>query len=371
MQVNVFAGYTKQITVPGLVLQDSWNVTSSYLAHVQNVKSTVHKKISSLKLNTVYRITYEVFDYVSCSVYLKVGTQEGPVRTAPGIYTEYYTINTDADRTLTFVSDGILKIRGITYEEKQFTTTNIPFTDTTKFENKSWTLSYSFYSNSWISWHSYMPLYYIHNQDNFYSFIGDSRIHKHNIEGVFHKYYGISHPYIIEYVPQASLQTKTWEDLTFLTKARRWDTTKKQYNDERFITFNKILAYTDRGATGEQNMIVKDIMGQPQDWLFHQLTNTAGTVLLTRKERDWNMNELRDYVADPSLPIFSSAWADTQNFYFIDKVLNQSNIDLMKQWDNVEMLRDKFIVIRLKFDSFDNVNLIFNYSIETELTSSR
>lgn len=372
MSLNVFAGYTKQIIVPGSVLTNSWNITSGYLEHQLNVKSSVHKKINALKLNTLYKITYEVFDYVNCSVHLKVGTQEGAVRTANGVYTESFVVSTDADRTLTFISDGRLKIRNISYEEKVFTTTNIPFTDTTKFENKSWTLSYSFYSNSWISWHSYMPLYYIHNQSNFYSFIGNRNIWRHNIEGLFTKYYGVNYPYIIEYVPPTNpLQIKTWEDLTFITKARRWDATEQEYKDERFLTFNKITAYTDRGSTGEVSMVVKDTQANPANWLFHQLVNTPGQVLITRKERNWNINELRDYIIDPALPMFSTAWVKIKNLYFIDKVVNSSNISYTKQWSDVEMLRDRFIVIRLKYDGPEDVNLIFNYSLETESTSNR
>lgn len=371
MTLNVFAGYTKQIVVPGSVLDDSWQVNSSYLSHVLNVKSTVHKKINALKLNTLYRITYEVFDYVNCSVYLKVGTKEGPVRTGNGVFTESYIIETDADRTLTFVSDGILKIRNISYEEKVFTTSNIPFTDTTQFENKSWTLSYSFYSNSWISWHSYMPLYYIHNQENLYSFIGAQVIWKHNIEGLFTKYYNQDYPFVIEYVPPPSIQTQLIEDLTFITKARKWNPTEQEYEDDRFTTFNKMIAYNNRSSTGEVMLVVKDTQANPQNWLFHQITNTPGQVLITEKEGNWNLNDLRDFVSDPSKPLFSKQWSKIKDQYFTDKVVNTSNIDYNKPWSEVESLRDKFVIIRLKLEGIDDVNLIFNYGLTTESTSNR
>ena len=371
MTLNVFAGYNKQIVVPGAVLDDSWNVTGSYLEHTLNVTSTVHKKINALKLNTLYRITYEVFDYINCSVHLKVGTQEGPVRTANGFYTETYVITTDADRTLTFVSDGKLKIRNISYEEKVFTTSVIPFTDKTQFEDKSWTLSYSFYSNSWISWHSYMPLYYIHNQNNLYSFIGNQVIWKHNIEGLFTKFYGVNHPFVIEYVPPPSIQTQIAEDLSFITKARKWNPTEQEYENQRFITFNKMIAYNNRSSTGEVALVVKDTQASPQNWLFHQITNTPGQVLITEKEGNWNMNDLRDFVDDPSKPLFSTSWSKIQNAYFTDKVVNTANINYNKPWSELESLRDKFIIIRLKFDNFDDVNLIFNYGLITESVSNR
>ena len=249
---------------------------------------------------------------------------------------------------------------------------NVPFTDKTKFVNKSWTLSYSFASQSWISYHSYLPLYYIHNQESLYSFIGDSNIWKHNIEGIFNSFYNVQTPYIIEYVKVGpGLNSMITEDLTLITKARRWNITDKTYQDERFITFNKLIAYNDRASTGELNVVVKDTMSNPGDWLFHQLRNTPGQILITRRERDWNLNEIRNYVVDPGLPIFSNAWAKIQDNYYIDKVVNQTNIDHLTQWSNTEMLRDKFIIIRLKFDNFDNVNLIFNFSLETEQISNR
>lgn len=372
MQLNVFAGYEKQIIIPPAALADTWDITAGYLYHKLNVKSTTHKYVPTLKDNTVYKITYEVFDYVSCSVYLKVGTQEGQVRTANGIYTESFLVSSDSDKTLTFVADGVMKIRAISYEEKTITTTNIPFTDPEKFENKSWTLSYSFYSNTWISWHSYMPLYYIHNQSNFYSFIGDAKVWKHNIEGFYQNFYGQRYPFIVEYVPSKTpISTDIWEDLTFITEARRWDNVSQQYRDERFLTFNKLTAYTSRGSTGELAVKVKDTMPQPEDWYFHQLQNVPGEILITRKERDWNLNELRDYTVDPAQPLFTKSWDKLKLVYYADKIVNSANINYLKNWDELEMLRDKFMIVRLKFDNFDDVNLIFNYSLETEQDSNR
>jgi hypothetical protein len=117
--------------------------------------------------------------------------------------------------------------------------------------------------------------------------------------------------------------------------------------------------------------VVKDTQANPQNWLFQQLVNTFGTALITRKERNWNINDIRDYIDDPNKPLFSASWAKLQGAYFTDKVVNTSNINANKPWDQIEMLRDKFIVIRLRFDNFEDVNLIFNYALDTESTSNR
>lgn len=365
--------YTASVDIPttGWSLSSGWSLVSGKLSHSLNVRTITYKNIAALKLNTVYRFTYTVSEYTSGYVYIKVGDKEGIKRTANGTYTETFLIPANGDGTISFIANNVLKVNNISYEEKQFITTNIPFTDVTAFENKSWTVSYSFHSTSWISWHNYLPFYYIHNQSSLYSFYGDRNIWKHNIEGIFTKYYGINYGFVVEYVSPASLQTQIYEDITFRTKARRWNVTEKEYQDERFITFNKMIAYNDNQCTGEVSLVVKDTQASPQNWLFQQLVNEFGKILITKKEDNWNLNDIRDYIDDPSKPLFSTTWAKLQGVYFTDKVVNTANINSTKPWNEIQMLRDKFIVIRLKFDNFEDVNLVFNYALDTESISNR
>jgi hypothetical protein len=50
----------------------------------------------------------------------------------------------------------------------------IPFTDATYFCNKSWTLSFNFNTKTWTSFHSYIPNFYIAENNFFYSGLNDS-----------------------------------------------------------------------------------------------------------------------------------------------------------------------------------------------------
>ena len=50
----------------------------------------------------------------------------------------------------------------------------IPFSDTNYFCNKSWTLSFNFNTRTWTSFHSYIPNYYIAENNFFYSGLNDS-----------------------------------------------------------------------------------------------------------------------------------------------------------------------------------------------------
>lgn len=252
-------------------------------------------------------------------------------------------------------------------------TTQILFSNSDYFENRSWTISYSFSANrnngGFISNHSYIPNYYIHTQNNVYSVIyGNSKIWKHNQENRFQTYYDIYFPYIVEYVPKTDLDDKIIEGITLYTKARRYDNDIRDFIDEHFITFDKALLYNSKQSSGEKLVVVKNTQINPQDWYAQQVVNTSGTILAARKGRNWNINNFKDYVDDYTVSLFSSKWDDIKVLYFIDKVINPASINLNKDWSQLSSFKDKYIIIRLKFDSFDDVNLILNYSLETEQT---
>lgn len=240
------------------------------------------------------------------------------------------------------------------------------------FENKSFTISYSFHTNNWASFHSYLPNYYIHNQGNFYSFKnGSNSIWKHNVENDFQRFYDTHFPHIIEYVSIANPSvTKTWEDITLFTTAKRWDNSKLNFVDERNITHNKVTLYNSRQSSGELTMKVKDV-GNTQDYLFEQVSNNPGEILIDRNEKDWRINQLRDFVIDYTIPFFSFSWNDTKFTYPIDKIINNSVIDFNKDWTQLESFRDKYLNIRLKFDNFANINLTTQFSIENVNVSER
>lgn len=242
------------------------------------------------------------------------------------------------------------------------------------FEDKSWTISYSFHEDKlpWISFHSYIPNYYIYGQNNLYSFINSSNdIWKHNSITSFQRFFNILHPYIIEIVrPTTDFNDYTFEDFMIYTKARIYDSISSQFADARFITFNKITINNSTQCSGELTVKVKDTISR-STWYKSQTINNSGVILATNKENIWTMNNFRDYTIDYTKPMFTNNWSVLKDRFYIDKVVNPDAIDRNKSWDELQLFRDKYIVIRLKFDTFDNVNLIMSFSFETEVLSSR
>lgn len=245
--------------------------------------------------------------------------------------------------------------------------------DTVYFENKSWTLSYSI-EDKWKSFHSYLPNYYISQQNKFFSYVlGQNFLWLHNSETSFQRFYNILKPHIIEFVSVSNpLTTRLWDSLILQTTAQIYDNTLKQFNDAPFITFDKLTVYNNYQCSGRQNLIVKDTESNQDNFMFNQIRDRSnGNILITRKERNWCINDLRDYRVDYTKPIWSTRSSDVFGSYYIDKVLTTGVIDFNKNWTEIESFRDKYIVMRFEFTNFDNVKLTTNYILDSQQQSLR
>src|SRR6187402_200089 len=237
--------------------------------------------------------------------------------------------------------------------------------------NTSWTLSYSMKQDSWTSWHSYLPNFYMNVPEKFYSWkYGGDFIWKHGVKESYQTFYGQFCPHIIEYTSLSTpLVTRIWNHIKLITEAKKFNATLNQYYDERFITFNKLVVYNSRQCSGELELLVKDIQDS-QDYMSQQIINTNNnSIIIDRTERDWFINDLRDIRINYNTPIWDSNINSLQPGYFKDKILNTASLNVQKDWTQLESFRDKYLVIRLIFDNFADVKLITNYSVENEQQS--
>jgi len=245
----------------------------------------------------------------------------------------------------------------------------ILLSNTEYFENKSWTVSFSLNTKTWVSWHSYLPLFYVNNQDGFYSLINNG-VWKHNITGKFGSFYGQPASHIIEYVASKDGMTVcTIESIMIESLARRWDEAINNWFKERNAIFTKLIAYTESQCSGEQIIIPKD--SEDEFFMSNQVVNQVNSIIASRKETFWSINQLRDFVDDYTQPFLSRRWDDLKAKYFMDKVINPATINFNKDWFEIQNFRDKYVVVRLIFDTVDDVNLLTNYFINTETLSIR
>lgn len=278
------------------------------------------------------------------------------------------------DNTSNPEGTGFISVYDSRKERIIFTKKDFVMQDNVKLNN-SWTLSYSLKSNpnAWQYWHSYLPSFYLHTPNKFYSWIPEnSSIWRHNRLNHYQNFYGKRYPFIVEYVSiNNPLTTKIWDYLTLMTEAKKFNPDFNDYVDERFITFNKALFYNSRQSSGILNLMVKDNLSD-ENYLLEQVKDLEGdTIVIDRNERDWSINELRDIRVDYTQPMFDKKLSSLQTDYFTDKIVNTNAIDYNKDWTQLESFRDKYLVVRLIFDKFDDIKLLLNYSVESEKESLR
>jgi hypothetical protein len=236
--------------------------------------------------------------------------------------------------------------------------------------NNSYTMSYSLKFGHWVSWHTYLPSFYMFVQDKFYSWRqGGTHLWRHNKIGEYQRFYGDAiAPFIVEYVDNNDpLLSKITDGILFQTEATTYDAGTKEFIDAEY-TFNQILLYNTRQISGWLSLQPKT---QVPLYLNNQLKNITGTIIIDRNERDWTINDFRDFSSNNVTRLFNKDLASLQGAYFIDKVINPAIIDVNKPWYQLESFRDKFLVVRLLFNTFANVKLIFNFSVDDRKHSER
>ena len=179
------------------------------------------------------------------------------------------------------------------------------------------------------------------------------------------------YPYIIEYVlTENAIYNKTFEDITVYSESKKYDPISKTFFDIDEVFFNRLLAYNSKQCTGVLNIVVKD--KEDIDFFMNQVSNNdLQNITADRNERNWTINEIRDMVVTKNAPLFISNVIDLQDDYFIDKKLNEGVIDYNKDWTQIESFRDKYLVVRFIFDTFEDIKLITNFTANTEKISIR
>lgn len=280
----------------------------------------------------------------------------------------------DMDQFLT--SSQIIEVETIevevTYTETEYKTVDGVIVEDPVDINSSWTMSFSLKQDTWTSWHSYLPSFYINTPEKFYSWkYENDNIWKHNSENLYQTYYGEYNPHILEYISLSNpLVTRIWNHIRLNTEAKIFDTDTQQYYEDRFTTFNKAVIYNTRQCSGLLLLLVKDTQPNPEDYFSQQIVNrNDNSIIIDRTEKDWFINDFRDIRIDYNKPIWNSNISSLQSEYFIDKILNDTTLDVEKDWTELESFKDKYLVVRLIFDNFANVKLITNYSVENEQQS--
>lgn len=215
------------------------------------------------------------------------------------------------------------------------------------FCNKSFTASYSFETQSWVSFHYYTPNWYAWNRFRMYTF-NHLGMWEHNIVGSYQKFYGDFHEAIIEVVAKDGRPFK-YESTILDTEASKWN--EVDYVTGTKETFDKLTVYNRHQSTARLNLVKL----QDRSILENSEENLDEIPLNYNLPR-WTFSNLRDRLIDPQEFIFD------RDCEIGPRQLNNENISSDITNDTFV---DNYLVYKLEFSNFDDVKLLVRALITT------
>lgn len=243
---------------------------------------------------------------------------------------------------------------GISYSGGQFTYSGAPISlqDPTYFTNRSFTISYDFNNQSWISFHSYLPNYYLGENNFFYS--GNTDLWKHH--GIFTKFiefYGQQAPYTIEYPYAAKYQDEILQSVKDYSKVYSYidDQTYVELDD---AYYNKLIIYNNQQCSGEL-LLTKKPSHKLSEYSKYPIYNTdSKEVLFTKSDSFYQINTFWDMVRSVIVPIWTKSTTNLSTY----KDLNQANMDYSKRSFRKGPIRGKDLKVRFTLDNRTDIKII-------------
>lgn len=200
---------------------------------------------------------------------------------------------TDTDTTPVTLDDFEVRFNGTSfYTDINGTPTQITFDDPDYFINKSFTLSYSFLTNHWVSYHSYLPQYGFGGHRDFFTF--SNGLYQHNI-GDFTTYYDSKYPHIIDFIATADpLNAKQTSSILYTSETSIYEDATQQYHRVP-ETYTGFIVYNSNQSSGYIPLEYKDTPFE------------SSNSLVTMVDKQYRLNEFRDKTINKDNPIWSTS----------------------------------------------------------------
>lgn len=282
-----------------------------------------------------------------------------------GVYDTLYK------RVLITKKDYLPLVEGITYNEKGefiFNGNSVLLTDINYFRDVSWTLSYSFITQSWTSFHSYTPNYYIEHANYFQSNSRGtlSTLWNHNTSYTsYHSYYGTTYPYILEYPIAFKLEDEILQSVRDYTKSLKFYNYNTSTEPKETYYFNKAIIYNEQQCSGVLNLIPKK--GLSSYTSYPKYNASSKDIQLTKSDGLYQFNTFWNITKDTNAPI----WQASNSFKYTNKDLNLNNLNYESKAFSKAPIRAKNVYIRLIKDNNNNLRLVSRFLIPDSIPSKK
>jgi hypothetical protein len=239
---------------------------------------------------------------------------------------------------------------------------SISLTNTTYFEDVSWTIGYSPLESKWIGWYSYCPNYYIPHQNYYQTGINNStdssefglwsHLLTNKSYGVF---YGKKNPFIVEYMLK-----RTYGEL--LLKSVGFDMSVQRFHNEYDPAeiddkpFNKAWIYSPFTNSGQLNLVPNTgVLSLISQYPKTNADHTEQDILITKVYNEYNFNYFYNRMLTHKANQNTWIWDANQ----INKTVNKEIVKFGGK-NVLEPMRSNVFNVRLQADKDSRLKYSIN-----------
>lgn len=231
--------------------------------------------------------------------------------------------------------------------------------DTRYFCDQSFTISFSFKTRTWISFHSYLPNFYSGSTDLFYSGINypAASMWAHNISPTrYNNFYGKIEPYILEYPFSYKNEDEILQSVKDYTKVNRYlDDVRFVQTNDRYFT--KSMIWNDQQFSGVMKLTHKAKNNLSLYLKYPKFNADNREILFTKTDNFYTYNGIFDTVKDYNQPIFEPSCTSLSQ----PTIPDSDNVDYGVRSFKKYQIRAKDCRIRHILDDTDEYRFISQF----------
>ncbi len=242
--------------------------------------------------------------------------------------------------------------------------TPLDYTNVEFFEDCSWTIAYSPLTNTWISYYSFKPNYFVSYSDFFQTGVNYSNdtseigVWSHmSFLSSYQVFYGRLYPFTVEYAIPTKYANSVLQNISYLLDV------KKYYNkydsaDVYGKGFNKAIIYNSQQNSGLLNLVHQRENDLSQMVLYPRHNATSIDILQSEMDGRWSFNYFYNLIKNErnGLPIFKY---DKTN---VDKQLNNKLLDFRS--NHKDRLRGDYFKVILTQDLESRLKYLLRITID-------
>ena len=207
------------------------------------------------------------------------------------------------------------------------------FEDATEYEDRSFTVSYSVKLRAWVFFHDYIPDYYFTTREKLFNLKNQQYFQHH--EGPPGQFHDNVQSFFVDVVfkndKELLLETVNWVSSVLENKS------DMSSRDSQWNTLTHISIWNSQQHTGR--IALQDVF---QNLQYDTSRNTDG---------QWSFNDFRNVLSARGLQFIEDLFEDYQ--------LDPTTIG-NKPWYELELLQDKYFIVRFEFDNSSGKTLILH-----------